>query len=273
MLNQDVKSVLSVLIPSIRHIFHDDFEMFCLYGAACDSDFTPYYDCIQFDCLLKTPLSGNRIESLFALRERFEAEKAIAFSRLSGVFISTEDAGEPGEVTGLYWGPEQSTLIDKWRISAFEKATCLSQGIIAEGSDLRNQNEMPSPEALLEDISDMIASMKAHSTVRTAEIHEIEALFQLAQALCWLVTGSVKPRIRAAEWCVMQPGFGTFSHALGKALEMRKFAYLAEFQENKDWLYHLDIVIFEACNLVEQFYSRSAFFEDNHRDERGRRND
>jgi hypothetical protein len=145
-------------------------------------------------------------------------------------------------------------VFDSIQIRTFSLMGLIKNGIVIYGLDMRNQYKYPTRQDMLNDVQNMIKTVRAHAVTTNEDIHSMDWFFLIAQSMYWLDNDDITSKSNAAKWAYEQNSNG-WTNYLPKALEIRKDPCLAEHTENKLWLSSLGPAIQEACDDLDKKYA------------------
>lgn len=248
--DEELNMALESFVTRIKKILGEKVGMICLYGSITYDDLSPYYGDLDFHCLLNEILTQHEINELFEYRDELKRSQNIFLQMLEGEFAPKSLCNEDKTANVAYWGTSRVKVFNKITVRTFSLLGLIKKGIVIYGPDWRNKYRYPTRQEMIDDVYNMIRTIRKHAVTTDEDIHSIDWLFLLSQSMFWIVNGDVTSKSNAAKWAYVQ-GFNEWVNCLPKALKLRKHPLLAQLTENKIWLANLGPDIQRACDDLE----------------------
>lgn len=252
--NKNLDDALEAFVERVKAILGNKVGMICLFGSVIYNDLSPYYSDLDFHCLLDSELTHGEIDELFEYRVELKKSNNIYSQMLEGEFAPVILRNRDKTSRVAYWGTNRVKVFDSIQIRTFSLMGLIKSGIVIYGSDMRNQYKYPSRQEMLNDVQNMIKTVRTHAITTNEGIHSMDWFFLIAQSMYWMEKDDITSKSNAAKWAYGQNSNGWTSY-LPKTLEIRKNPYLAELTENKLWLASLGPAIQEACDDLDKKYA------------------
>lgn len=248
--NQHLNNALQSFVNGVKDILGDKIGMICLFGSIVYDDLSPHYGDLDFDCLLNSTLTQYEIDKLFEYRNELKRSGNIYLQMFEGEFAPVCLCNKDSAENVAYWGTSRVKVFNKITIRTFSLMGLIKRGIVIYGCDWRDKYQYPTRQEMLDDVFNMIKTVRTHALITNENLHSMDWLFLISQSMYWLVNDDVTSKSNAAKWAYEQ-NFNEWTGCLPKALELRKNPSLADLPENKAWLSSLGFSIQRACDDLE----------------------
>jgi len=200
---------MSTFADHLRGVLGENYRSIILFGSAVLDDFTPGKGDLDFLVAVQQDISEDSCECLFALHDRMRAgELGTLAKQLEGTYYPMEILHDPlhAQAHGCYIGTGRKgwRRVNACQSSMMDFAIIQRYGLVCDGKDLKPLIYNPSHEELLHEIHRQLTELLARQNT-TPSIDFSLAIFHWgARALCYVYTGELFSKSRAADWYAVE---------------------------------------------------------------------
>jgi hypothetical protein len=151
------------------------------------------------------------------------------------------------DINRIFNGGER--MKTRYDLAGFSMRNLLDDGVLVFGEDARSAIPYPSDTEMLEQVRNMINTVRKHAVTANDDIHSADWLFLICQSLYWLNTGKIACKSKAALWAKSNFDFN-WCNELDKAINIRNNPEESSSAENRLWLSGLGSTIQSACDTL-----------------------
>lgn len=246
---------INTMTVSIARILADREPSIYLYGSAAADDFCPGWSDIDILVLTRRPISEEQADQLLKLRQRLleRDPENPCYRAFEGAMLHL-DAFLTGESTRVvYWGTRGEQFQSRYALTAFDRYSLLTDGLLLYGRDVRYRLRMPDFDDLKQAVHDHLEALRIHGRGSRSR-YAFGWLLDIARCLYTLLNESVTTKSAAAEWVLQQFRFPAAAE-LRLAQQVRRNPRLLEKPAVLDQAEGLTDAIRRGTELLELAYA------------------
>lgn len=219
---------INTMTVSIARILQDREPSIYLYGSAAADDFCPGWSDIDVLVLTKRPISEDQADQLLTLRQHLLAQdpENPCYRAFEGAMLHL-DAFLTGESTRVvYWGTRGECFKSRHTLTAFDRYSLLTDGLLLHGRDVRYRMRIPDFDELKQAVHDHMETLRLHGRGSRSR-YAFGWLLDIARCLYTLLNEGVTTKSAAGEWVLQQFRFPAAAE-LRMALQVRRNPALLE---------------------------------------------